>query len=212
MGAETTYTIGELAQAADVTTRTVRYYVAQGLLPPPRGGGRAAIYGEEHLRRLELIRLLKQEYLPLNEIRALLNGLDDDAVRTLLSERRQPPPGPAPETAKEYAQALLHLDAESPRLLRRAAAAKAQSVSAQPRAAQARNSLFALRAPAAAGPLRPTREARRPLESPAVWQRYSLHPDVELHVRQPPTDATLGSRLEELVADIRRLILFPNHE
>ena len=43
------FTIGELAQVADVTTRTVRYYVEQGLIPPPRGGGRAASYGEEHL-------------------------------------------------------------------------------------------------------------------------------------------------------------------
>ena len=98
MGAGTTYTIGELARAADVTKRTIRYYVAQGLLPPPYGSGRAATYSSEHLYRLELIKLLKQEFLPLSEIKTLLDGLDDRAVRYLVSEKRQPPPAPAPAT------------------------------------------------------------------------------------------------------------------
>jgi DNA-binding transcriptional MerR regulator len=194
------FTIGELAQAADVTTRTIRYYVAQGLLPPPYGGGRAASYGEQHLHRLELIKLLKQEFLPLNEIKALLYGLDDDAVRTLLQERRQRPPAPAPDTAKEYLRTLLNPDAKSPSLLRQTVARKAQSLSDQPLGVSAGSGLFARRSPV------PAEQVQISREDATAWQRYSLHPDVELHVRQPAQDAKLSTHLDRLVADIRRLI------
>ena len=108
MSTDANYTIGQLAQAAGVTRRTIHYYVAQGLLPPPQSGGRAASYSAKHLQRLELIKLLKQEFLPLHEIKALLDGLDDEAVQSLLSEKRAAAPTPARETAKEYLRALLH--------------------------------------------------------------------------------------------------------
>ena len=211
MTANATYTIGELAQAANVTTRTIRYYVAQGLLPPPHSGGRAASYGDEHLRRLELIKLLKQEFLPLNEIRALLDGLDGDAVHNLLKERRQPPLTLAPETAKEYLRALLFPPAEASLLLRQVVAEKAQglpasSSPAQPLAARARSGLFGRRSRVSPEAVGPMEEADLSQEVAAVWQRYPLHPDVELHIRRPPTDAELGARLGRLIADIRCLV------
>ena len=53
-------TIQELAERARVTTRTIRYYTEQGLLPAPERG-RPARYTEEHLQRLELIRRLKEQ-------------------------------------------------------------------------------------------------------------------------------------------------------
>jgi len=206
MSGTKTYTIGELAQAADVTTRTIRYYVAQGLLSPPYGGGRAASYGEQHLYRLELIKLLKQEFLPLNEIKALLYGLDDDAVRTLLEERRQRPPAPAPDTAKEYLRTLLNPDAKSPSLLRQTVARKAQSLSNQPLGVSAGSDLFARRSPALSETPGPAEQVQISREDATAWQRYSLHPDVELHVRQPAQDVKLSTHLDRLVADIRRLI------
>jgi DNA-binding transcriptional MerR regulator len=107
---EKSYTIGELAQAAEVTIRTVRYYVAIELLPPPESGGRAATYSDKHVARLNLIKILKDEFLPLHEIRALLRGLDDQAVAELLQEKQThpAPPPPAPNSAKAYLQTLLH--------------------------------------------------------------------------------------------------------
>ena len=206
MSGDKTYTIGELAQVADVTTRTIRYYVAQGLLPPPYGGGRAASYGEQHLHRLELIKLLKQEFLPLNEIKALSYGLDDDAVRNLLKERRQRPPAPAPDTAKEYLRTLLNPDAKSPSLLRQTVARKAQSLSNQPLGVSAGSGLFARRSPAQADTPAPAEQVQISREDATAWQRYSLHPDIELHVRQPAQDAKLSTHLDRLIADIRRLI------
>lgn len=206
MSAHATYSIGKLARAANVTTRTIRYYVAQGLLPPPRGGGRVASYGDEHLNRLELIKLLKQEFLPLNEIKALLGRLDDDAVRLLLTERRQPAPTPAPDTAKEYLQALLKPSAKAPTLLRQAVAEKAQSPPAQLRAARETSRSYARRSPASMEAVKPEKEARPSRAVGMVWQRHLLHPDVELHIRQPPTDTKLGAHIDSLLADIRCLI------
>ena len=70
MSPDGTYTIGELADLADVTPRTVRYYVAQGLLPSPMGAGPGARYDEDHLRRLRFIRRLQADHLPLADIRS----------------------------------------------------------------------------------------------------------------------------------------------
>ncbi|HEV2529704.1 MAG TPA: MerR family transcriptional regulator [Thermomicrobiales bacterium] len=78
--------IGDFADAAGVSPRTVRYYVVEGLLPPPEGAGMGASYGPEHLDRLRLILRLKDAYLPLREIRRQLTGLSDEEVRQRLRE------------------------------------------------------------------------------------------------------------------------------
>ncbi|WP_308272268.1 MerR family transcriptional regulator [Kitasatospora sp. SUK 42] len=49
------YRVEELAEAAGITTRTLRFYRERKLLPPPRKEGRIAWYGEEHLARLRMI-------------------------------------------------------------------------------------------------------------------------------------------------------------
>jgi DNA-binding transcriptional MerR regulator len=82
-------TIQELADRAEVTTRTIRYYVEQGVLPPPERG-RPAEYTEEHLERLALIKRLKEQYLPLEEIRDTMRRLTIDEVEQLV-EQHSPP-------------------------------------------------------------------------------------------------------------------------
>ncbi|MFI9359731.1 MerR family transcriptional regulator [Kitasatospora sp. NPDC053057] len=49
------YRVEELAEAAGITTRTLRFYRERKLLQPPRKEGRIAWYGEEHLARLRMI-------------------------------------------------------------------------------------------------------------------------------------------------------------
>ena len=71
-----------------MSVRTVRYYIAEGLLPPPEGSGPGSSYTQGHLDRLRLIQRLKEAYLPLKEIRRRLSGLSDDEVRSLLAARR----------------------------------------------------------------------------------------------------------------------------
>ena len=78
-------TLSELTAAADVSVRTVRYYIAEGLLPPPEGSGPGSAYTQGHLDRLRLIQRLKEAYLPLKEIRRRLSGLSADEVRSVLA-------------------------------------------------------------------------------------------------------------------------------
>ena len=49
------YLVTELAEAAAVPVRTVRYYQERGLLASPARRGRHAIYADTHLERLRLI-------------------------------------------------------------------------------------------------------------------------------------------------------------
>src|SRR5436190_18847618 len=78
-------TIQELANRAEVTTRTIRYYVEQGILPPPERG-RPADYTEEHVARLALIKRLKEQYLPLEEIRDTMQRLSLEEVEDLVAQ------------------------------------------------------------------------------------------------------------------------------
>lgn len=78
---EREYTLDELSTLANVTPRTVRYYIAEDLLPPPIIGGRNATYSQEHLDRLLAIGALKDMYLPLREIRHRLNTLTPEQMR-----------------------------------------------------------------------------------------------------------------------------------
>jgi DNA-binding transcriptional MerR regulator len=75
------YTLDELSTLANVTPRTVRYYIAEDLLPPPIIGGRNATYSQEHLDRLMAIGAMKDMYLPLREIRHRLNTLTPEQMR-----------------------------------------------------------------------------------------------------------------------------------
>jgi len=100
---EETYDIGELATLAEVTRRTVRYYVAEGLLPSPGGAGQQRTYTRGHLLRLRAIKKLKDAYLPLDEIGRRLDGLDEHALEEILAVE----PDPAPESASDYIAAVL---------------------------------------------------------------------------------------------------------
>jgi DNA-binding transcriptional MerR regulator len=72
VGATKTFKLDELAAAAGVSGRTVRYYVQRGLLPAPQFRGRDTAYDEEHLLRLQAIRRMQDQYLPLDAIQAEL--------------------------------------------------------------------------------------------------------------------------------------------
>ncbi|MET9804595.1 MerR family transcriptional regulator [Streptomyces sp. NPDC006368] len=62
------YRVEELAEAAGITVRTVRFYRERGLIPPPRREGRIAWYGEHHLARLRTIAALLERGHTLNGI------------------------------------------------------------------------------------------------------------------------------------------------
>jgi len=66
--------IRELASAGGVTRRTVRYYVQEGLIPPPLGLGRGDHYTEEHLQALIRVRTFQEQGLTIAQIRETLAG------------------------------------------------------------------------------------------------------------------------------------------
>ena len=72
------FSIDELATLAGVTPRTVRYYVAEGLLDRPEGEKRGAHYLQRHLEQLLRIRRLSEQGASLERIRALRGGAADD--------------------------------------------------------------------------------------------------------------------------------------
>ncbi len=69
--------IGELAQAANCSTETIRFYEKEGLLPAPgRSAGNYRSYRGEHLERLRFIRNCRTLDMAHNEIHTLLTFID----------------------------------------------------------------------------------------------------------------------------------------
>src|SRR5438552_1261015 len=67
-------TIAELADAAGVSRRAVRFYVQEKLLDPPRGAGRGSHYEALHLDQLKRIAEGQRAGYSLDAIRRILRG------------------------------------------------------------------------------------------------------------------------------------------
>ena len=67
-------TLAELSEESGVPARTIRFYIARGLLDGPVKAGRGAVYTTGHLARLEKIKALQAEGRMLAEIAHDLNG------------------------------------------------------------------------------------------------------------------------------------------
>ena len=159
------YPLNELAALADVTPRTIRFYIEQGLLAAPATLGPKSRYTDEHLERLLLIKRLQAAHLPLAEIRNQLRGMPPEAMTTLTAST----PARVSESAVDYIRGVLGTGP--------APAPAARSVS-----------------PPAAGP-----EPER-----SQWERISLDPDIELHIRRPMT-RTDNKRVARLIEYARQL-------
>lgn len=197
------YRLSELTQLTGVTPRTIRFYIAEGLLPPPDGNGPAAVYTAEHRERLRLIGLLKDRYLPLKEIRRQLAALGADEVRERLREEeavgmvssaQAVSSGPGAESALDYLDRVLPRPAGS-----RGAPAPAPVPNPPP-----------VVAPLPFPPLPGYGGRPRPGEAPSAapgrerWERIALADGVELHVREDRRRET--GPLEALVRQARKLL------
>ncbi|MFF8835389.1 MerR family transcriptional regulator [Streptomyces sp. NPDC015130] len=83
------WSIGELAERAGATVKTVRFYSDRGLLPEAgRSSGGHRRYGPEAFDRLRLIRSLRALGLPVPEVERVLDrdGVLEDAVSGQLRE------------------------------------------------------------------------------------------------------------------------------
>jgi len=99
-----TYTLTDLARLADVTPRTIRYYITQGLLPSPGQQGPSTRYDDSHLELLRVIKKLQNAHLPLAEIRARLRSITGEQMATITSS---PDAEPASDSAIEYIRRVM---------------------------------------------------------------------------------------------------------
>lgn len=184
------YRIAELATSTGVTPRTIRFYVAEGLLPPPEGAGPAAVYNAAHRDRLRLVGLLKAQYLPLKEIRRRLATLSDAEVAAWL--QREERCLTAAETldsvaltdaAVDYLNQVLGRVAEQPAPYAPPSAPQRAPAIPPPRVR-----------PATTGDGTPGREE---------WDRIRLAEGVELHVRADRRGEV--NPLEALIRTARKL-------
>lgn len=88
------YKIADLERLSGASRETIRYYLNEGLLPPPiRSARNMAWYSERHLEALQVVQTLRRErFLPLRAIRTLVTGSDEplftDAQRAMLAEMK----------------------------------------------------------------------------------------------------------------------------
>jgi DNA-binding transcriptional MerR regulator len=104
------YSIADLARLTGLNVRTIRYYLAQGLLPASGESGPGAHYGAGHLDRLRLTKRLQAQHLPLAEIRSRLGSLADDEIAALIAEadaQADAAPSGRTTSALDYIRGLL---------------------------------------------------------------------------------------------------------
>jgi DNA-binding transcriptional MerR regulator len=73
--ARPTLRIGDLAEQSGVPIATIKYYIREGLLPPPpmKTGRTMAYYDEDYLEQLRVVRRLREEhFLPVRVIKTIL--------------------------------------------------------------------------------------------------------------------------------------------
>jgi DNA-binding transcriptional MerR regulator len=188
-----TFSLTDLARLADVTPRTIRYYISQGLLAAPTGSGHAARYGGGHLARLRLVRRLQREHLPLAEIRSRLGRLSDDELDALADETTGDAAPPPSDSATDYIRRVL---AGAP-----SAAPAAPAMLLRTSAHMASEAAPPLAVPAPPPP--PPAADAEPDRS--TWERVALTPDVELHLRRP-LDRQTNKRVDRLIRIARELL------
>ena len=66
--------IRALISGAGITERQVRYLIAEGFIPPPRGGRSTADYGEDHLAAIRRYSRLRELGFPPAAIKLMLEA------------------------------------------------------------------------------------------------------------------------------------------
>jgi len=92
MANESEMNLAALAERSGVPGRTIRLYIAEGLLPGPLRAGRNAAYDAGHLATLERIKALQRSGMTLSQVRHALAETGTPAL-------------PEPEAWRHYALA-----------------------------------------------------------------------------------------------------------
>jgi DNA-binding transcriptional MerR regulator len=184
----TTQDRGTVSEMPD--ERTLRYYLAEGLLSPAaEKQGTASVFGHLHLLQLLVVKKLQSEHLPIRKIKELVAGRTERDLERLLGLDARTG---AKNEALSYLEKLLTRttspSAPAPRsqnLNSPANAADAARPATNLTAAERRNAPAAAAAP-----------------GQATWARVEIEPGLELHVRgdyAPPSETKGVRRLTRLL-------------
>ncbi|HZG50802.1 MAG TPA: MerR family transcriptional regulator [Pyrinomonadaceae bacterium] len=176
----TTQARGTVSEMPD--ERTLRYYLAEGLLSPAaEKQGAASVYGYLQLLQLLVVKKLQSEHLPIRKIKELVDGRTERELERLLGLD-------AKAGAKQEAHSYLE------KLLTRSTSPAASS----PRS---RNTDTPANGMARPAPNLPAAKQSAPAGQ-ATWARVEIEPGLELHVRgdyAPPAEAKSVRRLMRLI-------------
>jgi DNA-binding transcriptional MerR regulator len=167
--------------------RTVRYYLAEGLIPPAEEKqGTASVFGYRHLLQLLVVKKLQAEGLPIRAIRELVTGKTERQLERLLGTEQGQSPG-APQSGAR-GEALGYLES----LLRKGSSAPLPSAPPPTAAAQAPP---------------PALMRSSPASPRQTWARVELEPGLELHVSDgysaPQNEGALR-RLSQMFLNVLR--------
>ena len=220
------YTIESLSKLVGLQRRTIRNYITQGLLRGPDSLGRNARYTDYHVKRLKLIKQMKNVLnLSLSEIRRLLNTVGSSEDLTFGDIKMAASAMPHEET-EVMAEAMAPMAEPSS-----AVEPEEEELSALDFIRQRKALTEGTPALRQGGRRRPSRPAqvggpiedllqqlRDLLANAAVsrkargeeWVRLQITPDIEIHVRGHLSSEQLAG-FEEL-ADMMRHILLGRSE
>ncbi|HLL14405.1 MAG TPA: MerR family transcriptional regulator [Pyrinomonadaceae bacterium] len=164
--------------------RTLRYYLAEGLISPAaEKQGTASVFGYLHLLQLLVVKKLQSEHLPIRKIKELVDGRTERELERLLG---------LDTSAGARNEAHSYLE----KLLTRATSPSATSARSQNPAG------------GAADTTRPAPNLSSAKQSApsgqATWARVEIEPGLELHVRgdyAPPAETKNVRRLTRLILD-----------
>jgi DNA-binding transcriptional MerR regulator len=164
--------------------RTLRYYLAEGLLSPAaEKQGTASVFGYVHLLQLLVVKKLQSEHLPIRKIKELVDGRTERELERLLGLD-------AKAGAKNEAHSYLE------KLLIRSTSPAAPSPRSQNLNSPATGITRSAHQPPAARQTSPAGQA--------TWARVEIEPGLELHVRGDyalPAETKGVRRLARLVLD-----------
>jgi DNA-binding transcriptional MerR regulator len=192
--------LADLAAASGIEARTIRSWVAQGILPAPLTRGPAARYPADTLQRVLAVRAMRDLMgMPLSEIRKELLVASPEQIRSYAeraiaaTQGREPSaavePKPTVNSALDYIGQL------------RARTSQAPSVVAYSLAPAPLRGFEALEQSLGQGRVEPVRKARA-----EEWLRIPITPDLELSIRAS-LDAEQKARLERCADLIRDILL-----
>jgi DNA-binding transcriptional MerR regulator len=195
------YSLAELVALSGIPSRTIRYYIAEGLIPSPGRDGPGTRYPATTLAKLRVVAKLRVANQPLATIRQRLEKLNDAELMEMAATPSLPSPA---DSALDYIRSVLGVD-ESQRgypapVPPRSPAPAAPSMAFRTLSHAADPMPQPTPAPTPTEPSTPSST----ISERSQWERIALVPGIELHVRRPQSRRE-NRMVERLIAFARQL-------